>query len=131
MNKSWPIFFCMLVSCSSGVHAGPEALEALLENGAHRLKISPSCEPYQLSDGPMKDSETLAQDVAWVLADMSGKSINTEANCELDSQSKKKCKVIFSIGEGELEWARVYQFERIVAKKNAITLKDLTCFNLP
>lgn len=120
-----------LLGCSKVALAGHEAFEQLLTNGPIQLKAQPSCEPYQLAETPTVDSTTLAQDLAWVLADMSGKPMDTESACELDRQGRKMCKVVFSISEGELEWARIYQFESVSGNNSKIRLKDLRCFNIP
>lgn len=132
MNKFLLTFAALVfVAVSNSAYAGHEALETLLENTTLRLASEPNCEPYQLAEVPTTNAQTLAQDIAWVLADMSDKAINTEASCEILSKGKKMCKVIFSIGVGELEWARVYQFESVASEKAPATLKGLSCFNLP
>lgn len=125
------ICYGALLAYSSASSAGHEAFERLLENGSLRVQAEPSCEPYQLAADPSRYSQTLSQDIAWVLADMSGKAINIESSCEMGPRGNKFCKVIFSISEGELEWARIYQFESVSAKKGRSSMKNLRCFNLP
>lgn len=132
MNKSaWVIGLLVFLGWSQIAWAGHEALELLLANGQMRLKSQSLCEPYQLAEAPTIDSQTLAQDIAWVMADMSEKLIAVESDCSMNEQNKKQCKVIYSVSEGELEWARVYQFEDSATRKNPANLKDLKCFNLP
>lgn len=132
MNKLLALLcFFVFYSSSGSVYAGHDAMETLFQNGSLKLTAEPSCEPYQLAEYPERNSQTLAQDISWVLADMSGKPIHSESSCSDDSQGKKICKVIFSIAEGELEWARVYQFESFIGKKGRTQLKSLSCFNLP
>ena len=132
MSKFLLAFFGLtMVVGSNTVHAGHEALETLFENGSLRLTSEPSCEPYQLTEEPTRHAQNLAQDISWVLNDMSDKAIDVDASCDIAPNQKKMCKVIFSIGVGELEWARVYQFESVARKKGAATVKGLSCFNLP
>ena len=132
MNKfrvlvcAWAFFVC-----AKAVSAEHEALELLFVNGSARLTVQQLCEPYQLAEAPAVDSQTLAQDIAWVLADMSENSVNTDSSCELDAQGEKLCKVVFSTRDGEFEWARVYQFESVKVNHGDIRLRNLRCFNIP
>ena len=132
MSKFLLAFFGLAVVIGSNAAlAGQDALETLFENGSLRLESESNCEPYQSAEAPTQHAQSLAQDIAWVLNDMADKAIGVEASCDIVSNQKKMCKVIFSIGAGELEWARVYQFESVVSKKGSNTLKGLSCFNLP
>jgi hypothetical protein len=132
MSKFLFAFFGLAVVVGSNTaHAGHEALETLFEHGSLRLTSESNCEPYQLTEEPTRHAQSLAQDISWVLNDMSDKAIEVEASCDIVSNQKKMCKVIFSIGAGELEWARVYQFESVASKKGVATLRGLSCFNLP
>ena len=132
MSKFLLAFFGLAVVIGSNAAlAGQDALETLFENGSLRLESESNCEPYQSTEAPIKQAQSLAQDIAWVLNDMADKAIGVEASCDIVSNQKKMCKVIFSIGVGELEWARVYQFESVARKKGAATVKGLSCFNLP
>ena len=132
MSKFLLAFFGLAVVIGSNAAlAGQDALETLFENGSLRLESESNCEPYQSAEAPTQHAQSLAQDIAWVLNDMADKAIGVEASCDIVSNQKKMCKVIFSIGVGELEWARVYQFESVARKKGAATVKGLSCFNLP
>lgn len=132
MSKFLLAFFGLaMVAGSNAALARHEALETLFENGSLRLESESNCEPYQSAEAPTQHAQSLAQDLAWVLNDMSDKAIGIEASCDIVSNQKKMCNVIFSIGVGELEWARVYQFESVANKKGSTTLNSLSCFNLP
>lgn len=132
MNKLFVFIVSLaLFSHSKIASANHEAIELLLANGPILLSSQLACEPYQLAETPSVDSITLSQDVAWVLADMTGRSIESEAKCEATQDTKKLCRVIFSVSAGELEWARVYQFEAASGNGSDIQMKNLTCFNIP
>jgi hypothetical protein len=132
MSKFLLAFFgLVMVIGSNAALARHDALETLFENGSLSLASESNCEPYQSAEAPTNYAQSLAQDIAWVINDMADKAIGVEASCDIVSNQKKICKVIFSIGVGELEWARVYQFESVVSKKGSITLKGLSCFNVP
>lgn len=132
MSKFLLAFFGLAVVIGSNAAlAGQDALETLFENGSLRLESESNCEPYQSAEAPTQHAQSLAQDIAWVLNDMSDKAIDVDASCDIAPNQKKMCKVIFSIGVGELEWARVYQFKSVARKKGAATVKGLSCFNLP
>ena len=133
MNKFLVLFVSLLafLSHSKIASANHEAIELLLANGPMLLSSQPSCEPYQLAENPRIDSITLSQDVAWVLADMTGRFIESESTCEVTQGAQKLCRVFFSISEGELEWARIYQFETALGKGSGKQIKNLTCFNMP
>ena len=132
MNKLLVVWVCTwLATFSNLALANQEALTLLLGNGQLVISMQPACEPYQPDSQRSSVAKTLSQDVALALAEMVGKPVEIESLCEALPDARKQCRVVFSVNQGDLEWARVYQFERIVAKKNAITLKDLTCFNLP
>ncbi len=132
MNNFRASIYAMgLLAFAQTAQAEHEALELLFANGAARLAVQQLCEPHQLAAAPLVDSSTLAQDIAWVLADMSESLVDTDSSCEIDSQGKKLCKVVFSTRNGEFEWARVYQFELIKVSYADSRLRNLTCFTIP
>jgi len=132
MNKLPVVWACALLAVfSNQALANQEALTLLLGAGHLRISKQPDCEPYQPESHQSRAPKTLSQDVAWALADMVGKSVDIESLCEALPDTRKQCRVIFSVSEGELEWARVYQFTSTAVLPKPAKLSDLKCFNLP
>ena len=132
MNKLLVLLACASSAVfSNQALANQEALTLLLGAGQLRISKQPDCEPYQPESQQPPAPKTLSQDVAWALADMVGKLVDIESLCEALPDTRKQCRVIFSVSEGELEWARVYQFTSTAVSTKPATLSGLRCFNLP
>lgn len=132
MNKLLVVWTCTLLATFSNLAlANQEALTLLLGNGQLVISMQPACEPYQPDSQQSSGAKTLSQDVALVLAEMVGKPVEIESLCEALPDARKQCRVVFSVNQGELEWARVYQFTSSPNSLKTPKLADLNCFNLP
>lgn len=132
MNKQLLVWVCTLLAAFSNLAlANEEAMALLLGNDQLAISTQPACEPYQPDSPQSPAPKTLSQDLAWALSDMVGKPVEIESLCEALPDARKQCRVVFSVNQGDLEWARVYQFTSFPNSLKTPKLDDLNCFNLP